>query len=83
MACVRSFPYSLLPHPRTYVSAIADVRSCSQLVADPDINVKNGAQLLDRLLKDIVTESNVFEIEKFIVLLRVPSVCIEQEKYPK
>jgi hypothetical protein len=33
--------------------------------------VKNGAQLLDRLLKDIVTESNSFDIEKFIILLRV------------
>jgi vacuole morphology and inheritance protein 14 len=27
-----------------------------KLAADPDANVKNGAQLLDRLMKDIVTE---------------------------
>lgn len=42
-----------------------------KLAADPDLNVKNGAQLLDRLMKDIVIESNVFEVEKFIPLLRV------------
>jgi vacuole morphology and inheritance protein 14 len=26
------------------------------MAADPDVNVKNGAQLLDRLIKDIVTD---------------------------
>jgi len=31
--------------------------SISCVVADPDQNVKNGSELLDRLLKDIVTES--------------------------
>eukprot|EP01102_Stenamoeba_stenopodia_P022271 TRINITY_DN921_c0_g1_i1.p1 TRINITY_DN921_c0_g1~~TRINITY_DN921_c0_g1_i1.p1 ORF type:complete len:588 (-),score=147.47 TRINITY_DN921_c0_g1_i1:139-1902(-) len=41
-----------------------------KLSADPDLNVKNGAQLLDRLMKDIVTESAVFDIEKFIPLLK-------------
>jgi len=41
------------------------------LSADPDLNVKNGAQLLDRLLKDIITESDSFDIEKFIPLLKV------------
>lgn len=40
-----------------------------QLSADPDINVKNGAQLLDRLIKDILTESEHFDIEHFIPLL--------------
>lgn len=29
----------------------------SQLAADPELSVKNGAELLDRLLKDIVAES--------------------------
>ena len=28
-----------------------------QLAADPELSVKNGAELLDRLLKDIVAES--------------------------
>lgn len=36
----------------------------AQLSADKDLNVKNGAQLLDRLIKDIVTESDAFEIER-------------------
>ena len=41
-----------------------------KLYADTDIDVKNGAQLLDRLIKDLVTESDSFEVEKFIPLLR-------------
>jgi len=36
----------------------------AQLSADKDLNVKNGAQLLDRLIKDIVTESDAFDIER-------------------
>lgn len=42
----------------------------AKLVADPDQNVKSGAELLDRLLKDIVTESSVFDITAFMPLLR-------------
>ncbi|EFA83986.1 hypothetical protein PPL_03059 [Heterostelium album PN500] len=41
-----------------------------KLSADPDPQVKNGAQLFDRLLKDIVTESTTFDIDKFIPLLK-------------
>ena len=41
-----------------------------KLYADTDIDVKNGAQLLDRLVKDLVTESESFDVEKFIPLLR-------------
>jgi hypothetical protein len=33
--------------------------------------VKNGANLLDRLIKDIVTESDIFDVEKFIPILKV------------
>lgn len=40
------------------------------LYADVDLDVKNGAQLLDRLLKDVVTESENFAISKFIPLLK-------------
>nr|XP_054748372.1 protein VAC14 homolog [Lytechinus pictus] len=40
------------------------------LAADPDINVKNGSELLDRLLKDIVTGSPNFDLNAFINLLR-------------
>ena len=42
----------------------------SCVVADPDQNVKNGSELLDRLLKDIVTESKAFNVESFVPALR-------------
>lgn len=41
-----------------------------KLFSDIDVDVKNGANLLDRLIKDIVTESDTFDIEKFIPLLQ-------------
>uniref|UniRef100_UPI00358FE29E protein VAC14 homolog isoform X2 n=1 Tax=Myxine glutinosa TaxID=7769 RepID=UPI00358FE29E len=42
----------------------------SKLAADPDPNVKSGSELLDRLLKDIVTESDHFDLIAFIPLVR-------------
>ena len=42
----------------------------SVVVADPDQNVKNGSELLDRLLKDIVTESKKFDVESFVPIMR-------------
>ncbi|CAG0894108.1 unnamed protein product [Cyprideis torosa] len=45
-------------------SALANV------TADQEQSVKNGAELGDRLLKDIVTESPSFNLEEFIPLLR-------------
>eukprot|EP01133_Synstelium_polycarpum_P021128 gene21128-25382_t len=51
-----------------------------KLSADPDPQVKNGAQLFDRLLKDIVTESPTFDIDKqfivgwIVVLDSVPNI---------
>lgn len=42
-----------------------------RLVSDPDVSVKNAAELLDRLLKDIITENSaVFDLPSFIPLLR-------------
>lgn len=41
-----------------------------KLSADPDPHVKNGALLLDRLIKDIVTESEAFNVDKFIPLMK-------------
>lgn len=41
-----------------------------KLFAHVDVDVKNGANLLDRLIKDIVTESETFDIESFIPLLQ-------------
>jgi vacuole morphology and inheritance protein 14 len=43
----------------------------SRLVSDPDVAVKNASELLDRLLKDIITEnSSIFDLPSFIPLLR-------------
>lgn len=44
--------------------------SLCKLSADSDPNVQNAAHLLDRLVKDIVTESSSFDIENFIPQLR-------------
>ena len=41
-----------------------------KLFADVDVDVKNGANLLDRLVKDIVTESESFDVDMFIPLLQ-------------
>ena len=42
----------------------------TKLFADVDVDVKNGASLLDRLIKDIVTESDTFQVEQFLPLLQ-------------
>lgn len=42
----------------------------SRLAADVDQNVRNGTELLDRLMKDIVSESINFDIASFIPMLR-------------
>ncbi|XP_061449738.1 protein VAC14 homolog isoform X2 [Rhineura floridana] len=55
---------SVLPHFKVLFDGL------SKLAADPDPNVKSGSELLDRLLKDIVTESNKFDLVSFIPLLR-------------
>ncbi|XP_020591676.1 protein VAC14 homolog [Phalaenopsis equestris] len=40
------------------------------LSADSDLNVRSAAHLLDRLMRDIVTDSHEISIEEFIPLLR-------------
>ncbi|CAH1116528.1 unnamed protein product [Phaedon cochleariae] len=55
---------AVLPH----FSAIFN--SLSKIATDPDQNVKNASELLDRLLKDIVVESTSFDLDGFIPLLR-------------
>eukprot|EP00111_Clytia_hemisphaerica_P021141 TCONS_00062279-protein len=55
---------SILP----YFNEIFD--GLSKLAADPDPNVKNGAELLDRLIKDVVTESSNFDLHSFVPILR-------------
>jgi vacuole morphology and inheritance protein 14 len=41
-----------------------------KLFADVDVDVKNGANLLDRLIKDIVTESDAFDVNAFIPTIK-------------
>ena len=40
--------------------------SLTRAVADPDIGVKAGAETLDRILKDIVVEQTIFEVQDFV-----------------
>ncbi|XP_050682577.1 protein VAC14 homolog isoform X2 [Leptidea sinapis] len=42
----------------------------AKLAADPEPQVKQGAELLDRLVKDIVTESEQFDVAACVPLLR-------------
>ena len=42
---------------RTFPKPALGANSGSQLAADSELSVKNGAELLDRLIKDIVSES--------------------------
>jgi vacuole morphology and inheritance protein 14 len=42
----------------------------AKLFADVDVDVKNGANLLDKLVKDIVTETETFHVEQFLPLLQ-------------
>eukprot|EP01137_Pigoraptor_chileana_P023157 Opistho-2@89009 len=69
-ACESIYNIAKVARPSTllYFNEIFD--ALSKLAADPDTNVKSGAELLDRLVKDIVTESTSFNIKKFIPLLR-------------
>jgi len=41
-----------------------------KLCADSDLHVKNGTKLLDRLIKDIISETPHFDTQKFIPLLQ-------------
>uniref|UniRef100_A0AAV1US65 Vacuolar protein 14 C-terminal Fig4-binding domain-containing protein n=1 Tax=Peronospora matthiolae TaxID=2874970 RepID=A0AAV1US65_9STRA len=54
-------------HILQYFNPIFD--GLCKLFADVDVDVKNGANLLDRLVKDIVTESEYFDVDVFIPLL--------------
>lgn len=54
-------------HILLYFNQIFD--GLCKLFADVDVDVKNGANLLDRLVKDIVTESEYFDVDMFIPLL--------------
>ncbi|XP_050300937.1 protein VAC14 homolog isoform X2 [Anthonomus grandis grandis] len=55
---------AVLPHFSPIFNAL------SKIATDSDQNIKNGSELLDRLLKDIVAESTSFDLDGFIPLLR-------------
>ncbi|XP_012265720.2 protein VAC14 homolog [Athalia rosae] len=55
---------SVLPQFTDIFSAL------SKLACDSEQTVKNATELLDRLMKDIVTESGMFDLVGFIPLLR-------------
>ncbi|KAJ1524324.1 hypothetical protein ONE63_010831 [Megalurothrips usitatus] len=55
---------AVLPHFAEIFSAL------SKLAADPEQNVKNASELLDRLMKDIVSEDPSFDMTGFMQLLR-------------
>lgn len=42
----------------------------TKVIADVDLDVKNAALLLDRLVKDIVTEADSFQVDQFLPLLQ-------------
>ncbi|KAI0034126.1 vacuolar protein 14 C-terminal Fig4p binding-domain-containing protein, partial [Vararia minispora EC-137] len=52
-----------------YFNPIFD--ALSKLAADPELSVKNGAELLDRLLKDIVAESASFYVPHYPETVKV------------
>lgn len=51
----------------------------SKLSADPDLNVRNAAELLDNLIKEIVTEGHAFDVPKFIPMLAKRIYVTNQE----
>jgi vacuole morphology and inheritance protein 14 len=56
-------------HVLRYFNQIFD--GLCKLFAHADVDVKNGANLLDRLLKDIITETDItFDLETFLPLLQ-------------
>ncbi|KAK9694327.1 Vacuolar protein 14 C-terminal Fig4p binding [Popillia japonica] len=55
---------AVLPHFSAIFNAL------NKISTDPEQSVKNASELLDRLLKDIVTESTSFDLEGFMPLLR-------------
>ncbi|ELR18739.1 uncharacterized protein ACA1_040440 [Acanthamoeba castellanii str. Neff] len=63
-ACEAMYNISKVARGRTLTFFNEIFEGLCRLSADKDLNVKNGAQLLDRLVKDIVTESDAFDIER-------------------
>ena len=69
-ACEALYNVSKVTRTRllAHFNQIFDALAC--ISADLDPGVKNGAQLLDRLLKDVMAESTAFPLDSFVPLLR-------------
>ncbi|XP_045777776.1 protein VAC14 homolog isoform X2 [Maniola jurtina] len=52
----------------TYFPLVFD--ALARLAADPEPQVRNGAEVLDRLVKDIVTESSCLDLSSIVPLVR-------------
>jgi len=68
-ACEALFNIAKVARQRILESFNEIFAGLCELYSDVDVDVKNGAQLLDRLIKEIVTESDFFDVDKFIPLL--------------
>ena len=68
-ACEALFNIAKVARQRILESFNEIFAGLCELYSDVDVDVKNGAQLLDRLIKEIVTESDAFDIKRFIPLL--------------
>lgn len=69
-ACEALYNVAKLCHPAVTSHFAGVFDALCRLSADTDANVQNAAHLLDRLVKDIVTDSEDFEVDAFIPLLR-------------
>lgn len=69
-ACEALYNITKVARGHILVSFNEIFRALCKLHADPEKDVRNGAQFLDRLVKDVVTESDEFDIDMFIPILR-------------
>ncbi|KFD57052.1 hypothetical protein M513_01937 [Trichuris suis] len=69
-ACEASYNIIKVAHKTAMLHFSALFDSFCQLSADPDKNTRNGAELMERQLKDIVLHSDEFDVSEFVRLLR-------------
>eukprot|EP00049_Salpingoeca_infusionum_P000050 m.36847 g.36847 ORF g.36847 m.36847 type:complete len:675 (+) comp10037_c1_seq2:140-2164(+) len=68
-ACEAMYNISKVARHHVLVSFNKIFDYLSRLACDPDPDVKNGAETLDRLIKDIVTDFPKFDVPRFVPLL--------------
>lgn len=52
-----------------------------QLAADADTSVKSASELLDRLIKDIITEGGKVDLDRLVPLLR-ERIYVKNGRFP-